>query len=200
MKGTPSRPVISFRRPAISSVSEAPSMTQGPAMRKRGRPFPTWCPVSCMEPSMPAGGGVRSALEAPSGAGRLGQERRAQRACRANEAGEQRMAVARGGGELRVELGRQEPRMVRQLDELHQAVAREAREAQARLAVALEVVVVELETVSVPLHDRIAPVDLARAGAGREQHLLGSEAHGGALVRALVAGLRAAHLIIPLRD
>src|SRR5438309_11414761 len=128
MKGTPSRPVISFRRPAISSVSEAPSMTQGPAMRKRGRPFPTWCPVSCME---------------PSGAGRLGQERRAQRACRANEAGEQRVAVARGGGELRVELGRHEPRMVRQLDELHQAVAREAREAQARLAVALEVVVVE---------------------------------------------------------
>src|SRR5213079_1848519 len=197
MKGTPSRPVISFRRPAISSVSEAPSMTQGPAMRKRGRPFPTWCPVSCMEASMPAGGGVRRARsrrrQAPAAWGRSD-------ARRANEAGEQRMAVARGGGELRVELGRQEPRMVRQLDELHQAVAREAREAQARLAVALQVVVVELEAVPVPLHDRIAPVDLARAGAGREQHLLGSEAHGGALVRALVAGLRAAHLIIPLRD
>src|SRR5438132_2166213 len=169
MKGRPSRPVISFRRPAISSVSEAPSMTQGPAMRKRGRPFPTWCPVSCMEPSMPAGGGVRSALEAPSGAGRLGQERRAQRACRANEAGEQRMAVARGGGELRVELGRQEPRMVRQLDELHLAVAREAGAAQAPLPGALGGLLVELQPVADALDDRILAEHLARAGAAREQ-------------------------------
>src|SRR5437762_4438899 len=49
-----------------------------------------------------------------------------------------------------------------------------------------------VQTCALPIYDRIAPVDLARAGAGREQHLLGSEAHGGAFVRALVAGLRAA--------
>ncbi len=36
MKGTPSRPVISTSRPAISWVSVAPSMTQGPAIRNSG--------------------------------------------------------------------------------------------------------------------------------------------------------------------
>src|SRR5580693_194507 len=88
-----------------------------------------------------------------SGASRLRQLRGALRARRADEAGEQRMAVARSGGELGVELGRDEPGMLRQLDHLDQPVGREAGEAQARLAVTLEVVVVELVAVPVTLEN-----------------------------------------------
>src|SRR6516162_11436100 len=50
------------------------------------------------------------------------------------------------------------------------------------------------------LHDEIAPVDLTGAGAGTEQHLLRPEAHGAALLRALVARLCAVHLVLPLGD
>src|SRR3984893_4162616 len=184
MKGMPSRAVISFNRPAISWVSAAPSMTQGPAIRNRGRPAPTSCPVSCTG----------------SRARRLRQLGCALRARRPYETGEQRMPVARGGGELRVELRRQEPRMVGQLDHLHQSIAREPREAQALLPVAIEVVVVEFVAVPMALHDGVAAEDLARPRAGPEQHLLGSEAHGGALGGGLVARLCAAHLVLPLRD
>jgi hypothetical protein len=47
MKGTFSLPVISLRRPAISWVRVSPSMTQGPAIRNRGRSMPTWKLASC---------------------------------------------------------------------------------------------------------------------------------------------------------
>ncbi|CPL19629.1 Uncharacterised protein [Bordetella pertussis] len=36
MKGTPSLPVISLRRPAVSKASSRDSMTHGPAIRKKG--------------------------------------------------------------------------------------------------------------------------------------------------------------------
>ena len=64
----------------------------------------------------------------------LRQLRGSMRARRADESGEQRVAITRSRGELRVELRGDEPRMVRQLDHLHEAVTREAREAQPRLA------------------------------------------------------------------
>src|SRR3984893_12363206 len=136
MKGMPSRAVISFNRPAISWVSAAPSMTQGPAIRSSGRPAPTSCPVSCTG----------------SRARRMRELGGALRARRPYETGEQRMPVARGGGDRRVDLCRQEPRMVGQLDRLHQPVAREPREAHARLPVAVEVVVVEFVAVPMALH------------------------------------------------
>src|SRR6202521_4698486 len=180
----PSRVVISFSRPAISWVRAAPSMTQGPAIRNSGRPAPTSCPVSCTG----------------SRARRLRQLRRALRARRPDETGEQRVPIAWGGGELRVELRRKKPRMVGQLDHLYQPVAREPREAHARLPVAVEVVVVEFVAVPMALHDGVAPEDLARPRAGPEQYLLGSQAHGAALGAGLVAGLRAVHLVLPFRD
>src|SRR5258705_3052603 len=180
----PSRVVISFRRPAISWVRAAPSTTHGPAIRNSGRPAPTSCPVSCTG----------------SRARRLRQLRCALRARSPDETGEQLVAVAWGGGELRVELRRHEPRMVGQLDHLHQPVARDPREAHARLPVAVEVVVVEFVAVPMALHDVVAPEDRARPRAGPEQHLLGSQAHGAALGAGLVAGLRAVHLVLPLGD
>src|SRR5690348_4132110 len=105
-------------------------MTQGPAMRNSGRSIPTWCPASCK-----------------LGPGGLRKLRGALRARGADEAREQRVPVPRGGGEFRVKLRGDEPRMTRQLDHLDQAVAREPGEAHAGLAVALEVVVVELVAV-----------------------------------------------------
>src|SRR6266436_6180930 len=146
-------------------------------------PCPMAWPRSCCEAFSPVAGSDARTVHAAvrSGAGRLRELRGALRARRPDETAEQRVPVARGGGELRVELRRQEPRVVGQLDHLHQAVAREPREAHARLPIAVEVVVVEFIAVPMALHDGIAAIELARARAGPEQHLLGPEAHGGAL-------------------
>src|SRR5689334_7256654 len=117
MKGTPRRLVISLRRPAISSVSAAPSMTQGPAIRNNGLPIPTSYPASCIASVLPGVG-------ARSGPGSLRKLRGACGTRGADEAGKERMPVPRGGGELGVELRGDEPRVIRQLDHFHQAVAR----------------------------------------------------------------------------
>src|SRR6202035_1456745 len=99
-------------------------------------------------------------------------------------------AVARRGGELRVELRGEEPRVLRQLDHFHQAIARETREAQPRRPIALQVAVVELVAMAVALEDHLASVQLAGPRPRREQHFLGAEAHGAALAGSLVAALR----------
>ena len=92
----PSRAVISFSRPAISCVQRSALDHAGPGDQEqrldRARPR---SPASFMRSR------------------RLRQLRGAVRARGADEAGEQRMAVARRGGELRVELGRHEPGVVR---------------------------------------------------------------------------------------
>src|SRR5437764_462502 len=170
MNGISSRAVISLSRPAISSVSAGLSMTQGPAIRNNGRSTPTSCPASFMSACLPSG--TRS----------LRQLGRPLHARRADEPGEQRMPVARRRGELRVELRGDEPRVIGQLDQFDEPIAREAAEAQARLPVALKVGVVELVAVAMPLHDELLAEDLARPGAGAQQHLLRAEAHGGALL------------------
>src|SRR5262249_52706053 len=156
MKGTLRRAVISFSRPAISWVRVGPSMTQGPAIRNRGLSLPTSCPPRCMPALGPCAGGAPR-----SGTRRLRQLRGPLGARGADEAGEQRVAVARRRGKLRMELRGDEPRVLRQLDHLDQVVAREAGETHARLAVAVQVVVVELIAVAVALHDGIAAVELA---------------------------------------
>ena len=121
--GMPSRAVISLqlcRR--LPRPASALSMTHGPGDQ---------------EERLLAADSSGEFMSEPARAscpGRLRQLRGPVRARGADEAGEQRMAVARRGGELRVELGGDEPRVARQLDDLHQPVAREAREAQARRA------------------------------------------------------------------
>ena len=116
-------------------------MTQGPAIRKNGWSRPTVevdnaCELHALPPAR-------------------WQPRRhlllAVRARRLDEAGEQRMAVARRRAELRMELAGDEQRMRRQLDHLHQAVARDAGEAQARVHQLLQVAVVELVAMAVAL-------------------------------------------------
>src|SRR5262245_54378365 len=97
-----------------------------------------------------------------------------------DEAGEQRMAVARCGAEFRMELAGDEERMPGQLDHLDQAVAREAAEAQARVHELLQVAVVELEAMAVAFHDHVAAVDLVRTRAVRNAYFLRAQAHGAA--------------------
>src|SRR6185437_6011757 len=118
----------------------------------------------------------------------------------ANEAGEKRVAVARCRGEFRMELRRDEPGVAGNLDDFHQAVAREAGEAHARLPVAVEEVVVEFVAVAVALEDGILAEDLPGARPGPEQYLLRAQAHRAALAGSLVAGLGAASLVLPLAD
>ena len=68
-----------------------------------------------------------------------------------DEASEERVPVTRRGAKFRVVLARHEERVLRQLDDLDQAVARKTREAQARVHQALQVSVVELEAVALVL-------------------------------------------------
>src|SRR5882672_11501619 len=90
MNGMPSLPVISFSRPATSSCSSRDSTTHGPAMRKSGLSRPASKPQSFK---------LRLLKVCRRGAGRA---RVAQG--RFDERFEQRMPVARGGSEFRVEL------------------------------------------------------------------------------------------------
>src|SRR5579863_7363431 len=115
-KGILSAPVISLRRAATSITKASLSMTQGPAIKKNGQSCPTSKDVSFM----------RSC----GGAARL--QRGAKFARRPDKACEQGMAIARRGGEFRMKLTGHKPGMTGQLDEFHQAVGREAREAQTR--------------------------------------------------------------------
>src|SRR5882672_12121528 len=73
---------------------------------------------------------------------------------RSNEAGEQRMAVARSRGEFRMELAGHEPRMIRQFDEFHQAVGRESGKGHAGTRQLIQVMIVEFVAMAVPLVNR----------------------------------------------
>ena len=107
-------------------------------------------------------------------------QRRAIQARRPDEAGEQRMSIARRRGELRVKLARHEPWMRAQLDELHQAVGRESREAQAGRSQLVEIMIVEFIAVAMALEYRLLAVQRVRQGAGYQPRLLGTEPHAAA--------------------
>src|SRR5512137_104061 len=113
-----------------------------------------------------------------------------------DETREERMAVARSRAELGVILARDEERMVRQLDDLDEPVAREAREAQPGIHQPLQVIVVELEAVAVPLPDRVSAVYRVRKRAVGDAHFLRSKAHRATEVGLLGAGLDRALLVL----
>src|SRR5882672_3123446 len=186
MSGTECFCVISLRRPATSRTSSSLSMSQGPAIRTNGRSGPISWPQSFMR--------------ARSSARRARQMRGAPVARGTYEAGKERVPVARRRGEFGVILARDEPGMARQLDDLHQAVGREARELEARLRELLHVAVVEFVAVAMAFHDGFTPVGHVRERAARDAHFLRAKAHGTALDRAFVARLLAARPVIPLGD
>src|SRR5579864_3875564 len=127
--------------------------------------------------------------------GRLGVD-----AGRADEAREQRMAIAGRGGELRVELRSDEERMLRQLDYLDQLIDRTPGEHHAFLLQGFEVIVVELVAMTVPLHNGVSAVYAMCLSAGLEQAFLGAEAHGAAHVGLIAALLDCAATVAPFCD
>ena len=131
----------------------------------------------------------------PPAAARRGSSRAA-----LDEAREQRMPVARRGAELGVVLACDEQRMARQLDDLDQPVAREAGKPQARVHHLLQVAVVELVAMPVALADHVRAVDRVRERAVRDADLLRAEPHRAAEIRAFVARLERALLVLPLGD
>ena len=92
MKGNASSAQISLSAVAVSRPSSRDSMTQGPAIRKKG---------------------LSDRLETAEFHGFACQPLPEMGERRLDEGGEQRMAVTRVGGELRVELAADEPRMIR---------------------------------------------------------------------------------------
>src|SRR5690606_11502566 len=170
MKGMPSEAVISFSRPATSSCSCSDSMTQGPAIRKKGLSSPTSNPQSCMGRSSGDGLGRRAL--------RLVGERGLHVGI------EQRVAVPGRGFEFRVELHAHVPGVhaLRQLHDLRQVLALGERgDHQAGRAQLVEVVHVGFVVVAVALGDHVA-VDAVRQGALGHVGALCAQAPGAAEV------------------
>src|SRR5574338_1083909 len=180
MKGMPSRPVISLRRPAASSWSCSDSTTQGPAIRNKGSSRPTSKPHNFTSSPQPS-------------SRRLFREQR----CIAHglvfarglhETVEQRVAVARRRGEFRMELAGQEPRvfLLWQFHDLDQIVHRHPGDRQPCLLQPFAVAVVDLETMAVALADGVGAIQPARDRARLQQAFLRTEAHGAAEVGGFV--------------
>ena len=99
-----------------------------------------------------------------------------------------------------MELRREEPRMIVELDELDEPVARKPGQHEAGLGQLLRVAVVELVAMAMPLVDLTGAVDRVRESAVLDEAGLRTEAHRPAEVGSRVALLRHAALILPLGD
>ena len=177
MKGMPRLPVISFSWPATSICNCSDSITQGPAIRKKGWSRPMSKPQSFMV-------GLDQAFRPrPWVVCRLLVQR-------GLDVGvEQRVTVPGRGLELGVELHAHVPGVhaLRQLDHFGQVLAlRQRRDHQTGLAQLVEVVHVGLVAVAVALGDHGA-VDLVGQRAGRHVGALCAQAHGAAEVGVGVA-------------
>src|SRR3970040_1114059 len=198
MKGMPSEPVISFSCPATSSCNCIDSITHGPAIRKNGRSRPMSNPQSFMGSSRSGRDNAGEPRLRGDSRARLAQGRDRRQGFRlvvargAEEADEQRMAIARRRQEFRVRLAGQEPRVLvaRQLDHLHQQVVhRLGGNHQAGVLELRAVAVVELVAVAVALGDDVLAVKLARQRAWLEPLGLHAQAHRAAQVAVGIAPL-----------
>src|SRR5690606_15551248 len=101
---------------------------------------------------------------------------------RTDEAGEQRMAIARRGSELRMELAADEPGMPGNLGDLDEIVHRFSGKAQSLAFQCFAVIVVELVAVAMTLDDHVRAVELARQRARLQEAFLRAQPHGAAKV------------------
>src|SRR3954470_12769592 len=192
MNGTPSLPVISFSLPATSIWSSRDSTTHGPAMRNSGRVRPTSNPQSFML-LRPTSGSCRDHREWTLFPRTMAQGGR-------DVSLEQRMAPARRGGELGVELHADEERVSGQLHDLGEVLGRGARRHPVAFCVELRHVdVVHLVAVTVPLV-HLGAIDRKSQGILFDRTLLRAQAHGPAELRLLGALLDAAGAVEPLGD
>ena len=103
-----------------------------------------------------------------------------------DEALEQRVRLVRLAAELGMKLARDEERMLRQLDDLHQPpVGRLAAEAKIRLLETLAVGIVEFVAMPVALIDHERPIELRRLGPHGQLARLRPEPHRAAFLRHL---------------
>ena len=101
----------------------------------------------------------------------------------ADEAAEQRMAVARRGGEFRMELAGEEPGMVgisiistrRSSSDLPEILS-------PACCSGFEIAVVEFVAVAMAFGDHVLAVEFARQGAGPQPAFLRAQAHGAAQI------------------
>src|SRR6266542_3893749 len=100
-----------------------------------------------------------------------------------DERGKERMRFPRARAEFRMELAGHEPRVVGQLDDLHQLlVGPDARDPEAALLERVEIVVVDLVAMAVPLPDGALPIGPGGGAALAQRDGVEPEAHGAALV------------------
>src|SRR5690606_19614513 len=107
------------------------------------------------------------------------------------------MPVSRGGRELRVKLRSQEPRVIRQLDDLDEPVDRHPGEDETRLLETLHIAVVELVAMPVTLVDHVPAVDRPHEGRALELAALRPEPHRAAEIGVRAALLHAPALVLP---
>src|SRR5438552_13609612 len=183
--GMPSAPVISFSWPATSIWSCSLSTTHGPAMRKKGWSRPASKPQSFTAYPAPRTSDLSSCFGTADHLQcrfRDAQLVLLQRGL--DERGEERVAVARRRGELRVVLHAHEPRVVGELGDLGEVLGLGlGADDEARLLEARHVVVVDLVAVAMALRDRVLAVDLVRERALLHRGRLRAQAHGAAEVR-----------------
>src|SRR5687768_16708557 len=203
----PSSLAISWSWPATSICSCSLSTTQGPAMRKKGLSRPTsnpqsfiyegdWAPVFAGVTARPSGLAAADDLER-----RLRDALLVLLQRRPDEGREERVAVARCGGELGVVLAAEVPRVIGELGHLGQVLG-------VGLGGDLEpgrfeprhVVVVGLVAVAMALGHRVLAVDPVRERALLHRAGLRAQAHGAAEVGVGVALLHLAVVVLPLGD
>ena len=120
---------------------------------------------------------------------------------RPHVAREQRVAVARGGGELRVILAGDEPGVIAKLDHLDQlTIQRAPSDAEPGAAQGVLVAVVELVAMAVALDDHLPSIELARQTLWRKPAGLATQAHAPAEVRGLATPLDGALSGSPFGD
>src|SRR5262245_43212323 len=172
MNGTPASPVMRRSRSPIISACFSSSIAHGPPMSARGAP-----PPIVTAPIVTARVSVIRASRGSSSPGALMVQRGL------DERGEERMRLPRPRAEFRVELAGHEPGMVRQLDDLDQLLVRpDPRDPKPALHEGVEIVVVDLEAMTMPLLDRALAVGLRCRAALLEDDRVEAQPHRAALV------------------
>jgi hypothetical protein len=118
-----------------------------------------------------------------------------------DETAEQRMAVAWGRGELRVELAGDEPWMIRRFNHFDQrSIGGATGNLQAGFDDLRQQVVVHFVTMTVTLDDHILAVAIVHFGARLEQAFLSAEAHGAAQIGRFGTHFDSTGGVFPLGD
>src|SRR5690606_1256409 len=194
--------VSSLSAAAVSKAISRDSITQGPAIRKKGWSSPISTPHSFMSASF-FRRRTRRATARPGAVIamclrlRLGFALLLMSQCGLDVADEQRVAVARCGSEFGVELHAHEPGMLRQLHDLRQLLGgRAGADHHAGLFEARDIHVVDFVAMAMAFVD-FRTVDFSGASTWLNGTALRALAHGATQVGIIVTTLNLAFAILP---